>query len=155
MMHSMKRGFTVKRVWIALLACLCIAKADVLRGGEGKMLSGSIATDAYVAEARLRSSGKEVSGAVIFTVIEGKNADDSMDFASAWGNDGGYDTVPDYALKGYSAASGETLIGNLDGSIARGEDGSLTLYVRYEQPEGMKIVSLSPVGWTAADIPLR
>lgn len=145
MMCGMKRGFAVKRMWIALLACLCIAKAGALRDDEGKTLSGMIMTDAYVAEVRLRSNDGEVSGAVIFTTRDG---------ASTWAFDGGFDDVHDYMLKGRSAAHGDALLENLDGSIARGEDGSLALYVRYELPEGMKVVSLSPVDGTA-DIPLK
>lgn len=145
----------MKRVLIALLACLCIAKVEPMRGDAPQTLFGFITTDTYVAEARIRSSGGEVSGAVIFTAREGGNAGNSKAIATACAFEGGLDAAPDYALKVCSAASGEALLQNLDGSIARGEDGTLTLYVRYELPVGMKIVSLSPVGWTAAEISLR
>lgn len=155
MMRGMKSGFTMKRVWIVLLVCLCVAKAGVLQAREEKMLSGSIVTDAYVAEARVRSSDGEVSGAVIFTMREGGNASGLEAVSVAFSSDGGFGAVRDYALKGRSAASGEALIKNLDGSIARGEDGSLTLYVRYELPKGMRIISLFPIGRTAEEIPLR
>ena len=145
----------MKRVWMVLLACLCVAKVGVLQGGEGKTLCGSIVTDAYAAEARVRSKDGEVSGAVIFTMREGEKASDLEAMMAVSSPDGGFGAVQDYALKGRFPASGEALLGNLDGSIARGEDGSLTLYVRYELPEGMRIVSLTPIGWPAEDIPLR
>lgn len=145
----------MKRVLIALLACLCIAKVEPMRGDAPQTLFGFITTDTYVAEARLRSSGGEISGAVIFTAREGGIARDSKVTALALMPDGSFDDAVDYALRVCSAASGEALLQNLDGSLARGEDGTLTLYVRYELPVGMKIVSLSPVAWTAAEILLR
>ena len=157
MTRVMKRRFAMKRMWILLLACLCIGKAGISQSDMGKTLCGMIVTDAYVAEARLRSGDGELSGAVVFTAREGTGAREMEAIVGASASDGEWAAMADYALKGCSAMAGEALLGNLDGSIARGEDGSLTLYVRYELPEGMKAVALSPVGGMAdtGDIPLR
>lgn len=102
--------------------------------GKAEMLTGSVACEAYTAEAAVRVSDVDIAGEVVFDAPEWAAAFEHMD-----AHDGALPGIAGYVLE----ADGRTYA-NRDGSIGVNEDGRYCIGLQFDLPENASNLVLRP-----------